>query len=116
MSEKEWYENIPAGGVLCKHKNGTTVLIKTAVGKWGFDMSSLNSHFLDELTPLTAAEMWEFMPWLDMDSAPSGTHILLIDSNGHVGSGFIYQTDAELKCSVCNFHPIKWLPLPKADK
>jgi len=113
---KEWHENIPENGVLCKKDNDTVVRI---VASNNFDAWTDNSEFiaLEYLTPLTTAEFWYFAPWQGMDSAPSDGSLMLIldNSDWHIG-----YYDAENECfTSCEFNllnPKKWLPLPTGHK
>jgi len=101
MSKKKWHENIPAGGVLCKENSSGSIV--RIIGKSNLDDSMViddcvsSHHFYhDELTPLTAAEWWEFAPWKDMDSAPRDEPMLII-ANGVVQQGvFAVSDDGEI--------------------
>jgi len=109
---KEWHENIPENGVLCKDDNGDTQLITEAKGIFGF--RGLDYGYpLSKLTPLTAEEWWKFAPWQGMDSAPRDGSLILIMTDkssciGYYSDGFFIADTND--CEILS--PIKWLPLP----
>jgi hypothetical protein len=110
---KKWYENIPAGVILCRKKGGSVRLINFVSNELGFFLNGVDLCHgipLVELTPITAAEWWDFAPWRTMDSAPrDGSEILLLFGNRVILTNcadYSFWTEKE------NFHPIKWLPLP----
>jgi len=101
---KEWHENIPENGVLCKDDNGDIQLITEAKGIFGF--RGLDYGYpLSKLTPLTAEEIWQFMPWQDMDSAPINVAIIAMDNDG------VVKPITLRGIAQCSFFK-KWLPLP----
>jgi len=110
--ETKWYENIPQQGVLCK-ESGTGFIFAVS-----HEMVSTAPSLkdIDRLTPLTAAEWWQFAPWQSMSSAPRDGSLLLIWClhAWHIG-----YYDSENECfASCEFLLLgaeKWLPLPTGD-
>jgi len=107
---KEWHENIPENGVLCKEKSSGSII--RIMGKSNLldsmlmdDCRSRNHFGTDELTPLTAEEIWKLMPWQDIDSAPINTVIITMDNDGVVNPITLRGI------AQCSFFK-KWLPLP----
>jgi hypothetical protein len=113
MEKKKWHENIPENGVLCRHKDGRTLLIKTAGDEWGFDVSSANSHYLNDLTPITAAEWWDFAPCQNMESAPINIDILIDIGGGKLVIGRGYKDIFITPQGAIINNPVKWIPLPQ---
>lgn len=87
-TKEQWYKNIPLNGMLCKEKiSGHIVrIMKKSEYYHGLvldDCFRENLFDIDELTPLTAAEIWDLMPWQDMETAPcDGSHIIVRDKYG----------------------------------
>jgi len=114
---KEWHENIPENGVLCKEKSSGSIV--RIMGKSNLldsmvvDDCRRRNHFgTDELTPLAAEEWWKFAPWMDMDSAPTGTAKFLgMLENGEIVECHIYKSGI-IKNGDFVVKLIKWLPLP----
>ncbi len=116
--EIKWHENIHEKGVLCKIKStGRIILVEGLKGATVAVQGGLESY-PEHLTPLTAAEWWDFAPWHDMESAPL-CKIFIVDGYGNVVIGRKY----ERVCSqfvTCHdnqeiYNPKKWLPLPIGD-
>lgn len=72
MATNNWWDNIPENGILCRDNAGLLVKI-VPCDKDGDDYYALNDdedcisscgdgYYHEELTPLTAAEIWQFMP------------------------------------------------------
>jgi len=103
MSNKKWHENIPENGVLCKDYSG---IIKLIIASNMYDGWTNSGEFiaLENLTPLTAQEWWDFAPWQGMDSAPIETE-LLASRNG-IFSVVYFMQESQKKSYE------KWLPLP----
>lgn len=115
MSNEEWHKEIPPQGKLCKLENGDIVKIAKArfSDQYGvYLVESEHNYFsLDAVTPLTTEEIWQFMPWQDMDSAPIDEWIIVTRKNGEVDTHIFhwgYQKS--------NDGFLKWLPLPKVGK
>ena len=118
MEQNNWWDNIPENGVLCKDDSGDLQLITSAKGIFGF--RSLDYGYpLSKLTPLTAAEIWQFMPWQSMDSAPrDGKRIIIICKGGHFDVGYWNLEDDCFKSLISLakiYHAAKWLPLPEVQ-
>lgn len=109
-----WADNIPEAGILCD-KNGQVIKIT------GYDEdidrvfdTYGNTYLIDNLTPLTPQQWWEFAPWnYDMDSAPKGEIVLLKDIDGGVYSDQ-FLNKQWLGANSCQ-GPIAWLPLPESE-
>ena len=117
MSIKKWHDDIPDGGVLCKRKNGEIVLITHLSGIYKDATTPNGNTFVTRnLTPLTAAEWWDFAPWQDMDSAPrDGSRVLLLSVSGRIEIGYFYNNcwhDLGNSRLDAKF----WLPLPQVSK
>jgi len=122
-----WYENTPEKGVLCKeNSSGSIVRIIGKTDHINFDMvydDSIRRHVYDpeELTPLTAAEWWQFAPWQDMKDAPRDGSLMFImceNREFHIGC---YDDDGDYDVPINIYgdteltRAIKWLPLPKVQ-
>jgi len=112
---KEWHENIPENGVLCKEKSsGSIVRImgkSNLLDSMVMDDCRRRNHFgTDELTPLTAAEFWGVAPWRDMDGELEGQVIGMLE-NGEIAECYIYKSGV-IKSGDFVVKLIKWLPLP----
>jgi hypothetical protein len=110
---KKWHENIPENGVLCKEKSSGSIVritekscsIKLVID----DRSKRHVYDPDELTPLTAAEWWDFAPWQDMKDAP-----LFVDIMVHKNNGKVFSARLVAEFERDNYK--KWLPLPQVSK
>jgi len=114
--ETKWHENIPENGVLCKKTNGAVRLIKSVIGNVAYFDNQCNGIHVDDLTPLTAAEWWDFAPWKDMKDAPPNDRILILCENGNIETAFPLNKGIWQGCnSGFNYTPVKWLPFPTSD-
>jgi len=103
---KEWHENIPENGVLCKDDTGEIQLITKVKGIFGF--RGLDYGYpLSKLTPLTADEFWDFAPWRDMRDAPEKQKILILFSDSV--TRIMYFNPEMLNYDA---YPVKWMSLP----
>ena len=111
---KKWHENIPENGVLCKQSNGSYKVITEIEHDYHFDdcttygVSEYGEDEIEDLTPLTAKEIWQFMPWQDMDSYPRDASRCFVR---YKNSGWI---DLKVPTEVDIRDDIEWLPLPQA--
>ena len=114
MNDKKWYENIPEQGVLCKSIYGVILIKSHITEKYvdGYVVEYLidddgNQFNINEVTPLTPQEWWQFAPWQDVDeNTPKNTPVLTIDNYGVIGiEQYLYW--GYLKGTR------KWLPLPE---
>jgi len=81
------------------------------------DCVSQTDFDIDELTPLTAAEMWEFMPWQDMKDAPHDGWFLVIENcTGEIKRAKRYLDDEFIDDHNTRIVFKKWLPLPQVSK
>ena len=113
MKDKKWYDDIPPGGVLCYAPNGmmTNIILVTKDSKaWNGDS---NYFIVDELTPLTAAEWWDFAPWQDVKDAPQTGWFLVIENcTGKIQLAKRYLDDEFIDEFNQSIVFKKWLPLP----
>jgi len=125
---KEWHENIPENGVLCKHEDGRIVLLKVVDNDWGYGLSPANGYYLADLTPLTADEFWGVAPWQDMKTAPiEGKFMIRVkwisEETGNTGHMFCMAWRSDISKSgfmrdglVPLYEPFEWLSLPFGEK
>jgi len=122
---KEWHENIPENGVLCKEKSSGSIV--RIMGKSNLldsmvmdDCRSRNHFGTDEMTPLTAAEWWEFAPWNGMGkSVPANNNFLVMTRHREIATVYLSKhgtirrehSGSEILIKDC----LKWLPLPAGD-
>jgi len=117
MEMKKWHENIPKNGVLCKQLDGSYKLITSIEHDYHlndcttYGVSEYGEDDIEDLSPLTAAEWWDFAPWLDIESAPDDAWVLILDTfnTTHMAIKIGGQWDESY------FTPVKWLPLPTGD-
>jgi len=107
---KEWYENIPENGVLCKKSTGAIRLITSVSNNIAYfdGDNKCNGIHVEDLTLLTAAEWWDFALWQGMDSAPLEKEIMVISGTG-IFSVVYFMQESQKK------YYIKWLPLPTGE-
>lgn len=112
---KKWYENIPKKGMLCKVKSSDTVVVivsskQNPFNSVNFICKDKDGFYVthDELTPLTSEEIWQFMPWQGMDSAPMNKPMLVTNNQDNVFSTVLFA-EIERDCYK------KWLPLPQVQ-
>jgi hypothetical protein len=123
---KNWYENIPPQGVLCKNKvDGEVIKVLSYNAENDYVLSNKidfegdkEIFYPSDLTPLTAEEIWQFIPWNYPVNTPENMPFLGQFSY-EIGSSFIIQSvrvgnhyynteaDAMEDCKL-----IKWIPLP----
>jgi hypothetical protein len=105
MNEK-WLESIPENGTLVRVKDGVfneiIVLHPRYIKKFGKEQLAA---VLEECTPLTANEIWQFMPWNAIDSAPTGIRVMVINKHDSLQIVTIWKDSERSKYK-------KWLPLP----
>jgi len=118
MATNNWWDNIPENGILCKEKSsGAIVRIIGKTNHVDFDMvfdDCVSRHTYDpeELTPLTAAEIWQFMPWYQIETAPPrNSNILGVEKYGGIVACHVYA-DGTIKEGDYKIQLIKWQPLP----
>jgi len=114
---KEWHENIPENGVLCKTKSGGIRLTTRNEGDFCFlDGGNINYMYAEDLSPLTADEFWKFAPWQDMDSAPRDETHFLINHNGVLCDCWfkfgLFRALNPIDANEFVVIDFKWLPLP----
>jgi len=106
---KEWHENIPENGLLATNRHGVLVIVNNKKGDIVIYNNSIETY-PENLTPLTSDEIWKFMPWQDVNSAPrDGSEILLLFENGVIATNcadYSFWTEKRI------LYPIKWMPLP----
>jgi hypothetical protein len=66
----EWHENIPPQGVFCRFSSDESLFILIKDKQDFLEFLSDYTYQPEDLTPLTAAEMWQFMPWQGIKDAP----------------------------------------------
>ena len=126
---KKWHENIPENGVLCEDDNGNLVKI-VPCDKDGDDYYALNDdedcisscrdgYHHDDLTPLTSEEIWQFMPWQDIDSAPRVGEFLVQTKLFEIVTVY-YSKNGVLRRKHCGNVMLEkdcigWLPLPQVQ-
>ena len=83
----------------------------------GHVMDGISKHHfdIDQLSPLTAAEIWQFMPWYPIETAPPrNTNILGVEKYGGIVACHVYA-DGTIKEGDYKIQLIKWLPLPEVQ-
>lgn len=108
----EWHKNIPAQGVLCKWLDSIIRIMSFDSDGFLYDDNETDycGSDLDYIRPLTAEEIWGFMPWQDIKTAPAFETILVIDDRGKAfPTAFMDENDIKLSRYK------KWLPLTKGD-
>ena len=107
-----WADNIPEQGVLCKDGDVFSLVVTKLNYKPVVVMYSGEERLVNELTPITPKEWWQFAPWQDMDSIPTdGTKVLIKESGLHENE-YVFIGDSNSP-SIC---AIAWLPLPEQSK
>jgi len=69
MNKKEWYENIPKNGILCRIHDDNCEFSEIFVIEQRH-ITEFSQEEIDGLTPLTAEEIWQFMPLQDIKLKP----------------------------------------------
>ena len=123
---KKWYEQIHSQGVLCKHIwDGEIVkavsyedendLILT--DKTDFD-GDKDKFVPSDLTPLTAAEIWQFMPWKPIETAPIDESVFISNKIDKFLIGSLCADGRVISAAgnyMFNINGCYWLPLPDGD-
>ena len=123
-----WFESIPEKGILCKEKGRNTYHLITEIDKdYNMDECERTADGIDvdDLTPLTAEDIWQFMPWQPMDTAPYFDKFIarvrwITAEDGSVSYTYemayrskvvdnLFMVDAGIMYS-----PFEWLPLPRS--
>lgn len=113
MSHTEWYKNIPPQGVLCHAKN-SMALIKCFDENDDTGIEDNGDYYhISDLTLLTAAEIWELMPWHDMQTAPLLKEILTV-SKADFDDRDVMNITMLHDDNQRNAYK-KWLPLPELN-
>jgi len=114
MKNKEWYENIPEQGVLCKSKDNFILnIIDYEIDDFLVICDRHEAYPIEYITPTTPQEWFAFAPWnYDMNSAPKdGTLILLKNSYNYVDIAYSYLRGWATTGDDYFNNPIAWLPL-----
>jgi hypothetical protein len=123
--KKNWYENIPPHGVLCKNtaEDGEVIHVLSYNAENDYLLSNKidfegdkEIFYPSDLTPLTVQEIWQFMTWQKIDLAPTDNDILILCGNGNIESAFhVVGGTWQGRNSGFNYNPKKWLPMPVCD-
>jgi len=116
----EWFESIPEKGILCKEKGRNTYHLITEIDKdYNMDDCEITADGIDvdDLTPLSAKDVWKFMPWQPMETAPENEKFFARAKTGEPyriawrskAVATVIMTDMGIM-----FEPFEWLPLPKS--
>jgi len=80
-------------------------------------LEAICDYGYEDLVPLTAADWWQFAPWLDMKDAPIKECIIILCNDGNMKTAkfssarnmFLTKNGGAVE------NGIKWLPLPTGD-
>lgn len=127
----EWHKNIPPQGTLCKSKDDGEIVRALWYDEESDLVTSDKTDFEGDktlfytydLAPLTAAEIWQFMPWQPMGTAPKdGSEFTAYSRDkGMVCTAYYdneddcFFTDWRGKGNYHSVYDFVWIPLPKLD-
>jgi hypothetical protein len=125
MSNKKWYEKIPDQGAIVKIDTPSLCIAHIAkVSNNGYviDVFGNNDYNINDLSPITAQDWWQFAPWQPIETAPKKGYFLGISKTNEIqlvefSTGFrignsYFKEECFTDSSGEPFCPEKWLPLP----
>jgi len=116
MSNKEWYEEIPRNGVLCKNQHGLMINAVEVVHGVAFNAEE-NGLSVRDLTPVTVQEWWDFAPWQPIEDAPviDAEYLLLFSDGTILVRDRKFSFSKKVNGEFQEFYPIKFMALPKVN-
>lgn len=118
MSNKEWFEEIPPQGVLCKEKSSGNIvkIIDKSHKHDGFvidDCLTPNIYDPIELTNIASQERGKFAPWQLIETSPKTGKKVLLCNETRVTIGHFYDSLWRRGDNSTFHNPKKWLTLPE---
>lgn len=130
MSDKKWHDNIPVCGVLVKEKFNDIDIVSVLVSVGNitdsanqvveyFGVNALGDELgcIDNLTPLSAQEWWDFAPWQGMDNPVLANNNFLVMTRHREAVTAYLSKHGVIRREHCGSEILikdclRWLPLP----